>query len=121
MKPSFLIKFLNSFGFAFSGIKYALTTQLNMKIHLIASILVVLLGWYFNLSKIEWCCITFCIAMVIATELLNTSIELICDFIQPEKHKKIKHIKDISAAAVLITAIAAIVIAFIIFIPKLFC
>lgn len=111
-------KLVNSFKYAIEGFISSFKTERNMKIHVIAMILVVLLGMYLKLDIIEWCFITVAIVMVISAELFNTAIETIVDMVSPEKNPKAKIAKDISAAAVLILAIGAAIIGAIIFIPK---
>ncbi len=110
--------FFKSFTFAWNGLRVAFS-QRNMRIHGICAILVIVLGFYFSISAIEWCVLLLCIALVIAAECLNTAIELISDFIQPQKDEKIKIIKDVAAAAVLICAVFSVIIGCIIFIPKI--
>ncbi|QQL49268.1 diacylglycerol kinase family protein [Mucilaginibacter ginkgonis] len=112
-------KFLKGFTFAFNGLKYAFTTQVNFRVHTFATIVAVALGIYFHISPSEWCWIAACIAVVLITELLNTSIEILTDMVSPGYNVKAGHIKDISAGAVLVTAIFAVIVAGIIFIPKL--
>lgn len=91
----------------------------NFKIHIVATIMVITAGLYFKLSTTEWLAIIIVIGLVLLTELLNTAIENIADFISPERHEKIKMIKDIAAAAVLISAIVALVVGLLIFVPKI--
>lgn len=112
-------KIINSFKYAIEGFISSFKTERNMKIHILAMIIVIALGLYVKLSMIEWCVIAIIIALVIASELFNTAIETIVDMISPEKNPKAKLAKDISAAAVLALAIGAIVIGIIIFLPKL--
>lgn len=109
---------IKSFGFAFNGLKILIKEEHNSRIHLIAAIFVILAGFYFQISMMEWLAITFAIGFVIVLELINSTIENISDFISPEKNNSIKKIKDLSAAGVLISALTALVIGFIIFIPK---
>ena len=113
------MKLIHSFIYAFLGIKTALLTQVNVVIHFIAACIALALAYFLKVSSNEFCLIVICIAMVISAELFNTAIELICDFIHPQQNEKIKRIKDISAGAVLVTAIAAFVIGLFIFLPKL--
>lgn len=91
----------------------------NFKIHFVATIVVVAAGLYFKLSTTEWLAIIIVIGLVLVTELLNTSIENIADFISPARHEKIKTIKDIAAAAVLISTIVALVVGLLVFAPKI--
>lgn len=112
-------KLINSFRYAIEGFISSFKTERNMKIHILAMIVVVILGFYFKLDIVEWCFITLAIALVIGAELFNTAIETIVDMVSPEKNPKAKLAKDISAAAVLALAIGAVVIGVIIFIPKI--
>ncbi len=111
---------LHSFQYALRGIAQAFISQRNMKLHVIAVITVVGVGFCFNISKLEWIALTVCSGIVLSAELFNTSIEEMVNFVSPEKHPKAALIKDLSAGAVLVSAIMALVIAGIIFIPKLF-
>ena len=112
-------RLIKSFGYAVSGITYTLKTQNNFKIHLFVTLLVVFAGFYFKLSANEWLCILLVIGLVLATELVNTAIELLVDLVSPEYNIKAGRIKDIAAAAVFITAIIAVIMGALIFIPKL--
>lgn len=105
--------------YAWKGFKTAATSEHSIILQLIIALLMQLTGWYFNISPTAWILQTLAIGMVIATEMLNTAIEKIADFIHPEYHKKIKIIKDISAGAVFVAAITAIIIGLIIYIPLL--
>ncbi len=109
---------IKSFVFAFNGIKIVFKEEHNAQIHLVATCLVIALGFYFHIAKTEWLAIIFAIALVISLEIVNTAIEYIANFICNERNEVIKKIKDLSAAAVLVAAIAALLIGAIIFIPK---
>lgn len=117
--PYFLER-LNSFRYAFRGLYLLFAREPNAWLHLLATIGVVVLGYYFSLSTIEWMTIVLCVALVFALELLNSSIEVLCDTLHPKQHPGIKRTKDLAAGAVLIGAIGALVVACIIFIPKFF-
>lgn len=112
-------KLINSFKYAIEGFISSFKTERNMKIHVLAMIIVIALGVFLKLDKIEWCIITIAIVAVISAELFNTAIETIVDMISPEKNDKAKLAKDISAAAVLILAIGATIVGAIIFIPRI--
>jgi diacylglycerol kinase len=86
---------------------------------LLSAIVVLLLSVVFKISNTEWLAVTICIAFVIATEMINTSIEKLCDLVQKDFHPGIKKVKDIAAGAVLLSAICSLVIAVIIFLPKI--
>lgn len=110
---------IRSFGFAIAGLKTLFKEEHNSWIHLIIAIGVIILSFVLNISFGEWLAVVFAIGFVFVTEIMNTAIENIADFISLEKHSSIKKIKDLAAAGVLISAIIAIVIGSIIFIPKI--
>ena len=112
-------KRLESFRYAFSGLKLLLKYEHNSRIHLFVTLCVICAGFLFKISLSEWALIVLAIGSVFAMEIVNSSIEQLADFISPDKHKTIKSIKDIAAAAVLVVAIAAAIIGLIIFIPKI--
>lgn len=112
-------KLINSFKYAIEGFISSFKTERNMKIHVLATIVVILLGIYVKLNFVEWCVIAIAIAVVIAGELFNTAIETVVDMVSPEKNPKAKLAKDISAAAVLALAIGAAATGLLIFIPKI--
>jgi len=120
MNEKFSIKKrLKSFVFAWAGILVLLKEEHNARIHLAATIIVIFLGVWLNISKNEWGLIVLSLGGVWGMESINSAIENLADFISPEKHDKIKKIKDLSAAAVLFCAIAAATVGVIVFLPKL--
>lgn len=112
-------KIINSFKYAIEGIITSFKTERNMKIHILITVLVLTMGFLLKISKLEWILCIFAIAMVITAELFNTAIETIVDMITKEKHEKAKIAKDVSAGAVLVTAIGAVLVGIIIFLPKI--
>ncbi len=112
-------KLIRSFGYAFKGLAHAAATQLNFRIHLGASVLAVGLGVALHISVTEWQWIILCIALVLIAELFNTAIELLTDLVSPEYNKIAGHVKDVSAGAVVVAALFALVTGAIIFLPKL--
>jgi len=111
-------KRIKSFIYAFSGLKILFKEEHNARIHFIATICVVVAGLLLNLLTYEWISVVFAIGFVITMEIINSAIENIADFVSPEKHEKIKRIKDLSAAGVLVSAITALIIGLIVFLPK---
>ena len=109
----------NSFKYAFAGIKNFFSSQHNSWIHLIATTVVVFLAIIFHISWTEAIALTFAVGFVWVSELFNTGIEKIMDFISVEIDLRIKIIKDIAAAAVLVSAITALIVGCIVFIPKI--
>ena len=116
----FLNKRIKSFTYAFQGVAPVFKTQANIIIHSLAAIIVIALGLFCRLSSIEWIIEIGAIGFVFVCEFFNSALETLADFVSPEKHEAIKKVKDISAAAVLISAITAAIVGCIIFIPKLF-
>ena len=112
-------KFIQGFGYALNGIWHAAATQLNFRVHLVTALVTVYAGYALHISINEWLWIILCITMVLVAELFNTAIEFLTDLVSPEYNKKAGLVKDMGAGAVLITAICALVIGFIIFVPKL--
>lgn len=112
-------KLIKSFKYAFEGLTTAFKQEKNMKVHVLIAVLVLILGFALKISKIDWIICTFAIVMVITAELFNTAIETIVDMITMQKNKKAKIAKDVSAGAVLITAIGAAIVGIIIFSPKI--
>lgn len=113
------MKRLKSFKYAFNGLKILIKEEPNARIHLLASLVVVTLSIVFEINLMEWVAVVFCIGFVLVAETFNTSLENISDFVSPEKNEKIKTIKDLAAAAVLLSAFTALTIGLIIFIPKI--
>jgi diacylglycerol kinase len=111
-------KRLNSFRYAFAGLAELLRSQANARIHAGFTVIVVAAGFYFNLTPVEWCLIVFAIASVFSAEAFNTALENLTDLVSPEYHPLAGKAKDVAAAAVLLTAIGAAIVGFIIFLPK---
>lgn len=112
-------KFFQGFKYAFDGIKHAFQTQINMRFHVLAAAIAIIIGLSFKLSFIEWGFIALAIALVLSAELFNTALEALTDLATQEVHPLAKVTKDCAAGAVLITAIFAAIVACLIFIPKL--
>ena len=110
---------LDSFNAAIEGILYALKTQKNMKIHFIVALAILITSLFLELTKIELIALAFAIAFVIVSEVFNTAIEYSVDLVSPEQHQSTKTAKDISAGAVLLSAVNAAVIGYLIFFTKL--
>lgn len=108
-----------SFNHALDGFVHNIKTQPNFRFHLIATVCVVLLGIYLEISAIEWLVIIFTVNMVLVAEMVNTAIEAIVDLITLETRQDAKIAKDVSAAMVLVSAIMAIAIGLFIFLPKI--
>jgi diacylglycerol kinase (ATP) len=116
---SSLQKLIRSFGYAFKGISYAAVTQLNFRVHLVAMLTAVAMGFALHISVNEWQWIMLCITLVLVTELFNTAIETLTDLVSPGYNEKAGRVKDVAAGAVVITALFALLTGLIIFLPKL--
>ena len=110
---------LQSFSYAFRGINDALKSEPNLRIHLLLSIMAVLLAIYLKFTPIEHAILVLTMFLVFILEFINTLIEKLFDIIHPEYSEKIRFIKDMSAATVLLGAICSIVIGVLLFVPKL--
>ena len=119
LKQKGIKRFVKSFGYAVEGLKYAFKYEQNILAHTLATILVIIMGFVFNISFTEWLILLLIIGLVIATELINTSIEAVVDLITLEKHPVAKVAKDTAAAAVMVFAFIAVLIGIIIFVPKI--
>jgi diacylglycerol kinase len=117
---NFLSRRIKSFHHALDGIKYAYLYEQNMKLIILAMILVILAGFYFKITALEWLICILCFALVSATEMINTAIEATIDLITLKQHPLAKIAKDTAASATLIFCIASFIIACIIFIPYIF-
>lgn len=106
-----------SFKYALEGIWSSFKEEPNIKFHFLAGIVATLLGAYFKISQSQWLSLIICIGLVISVELTNTAIEEVVDSFTPEVHPAAKRAKDVSAAAVLVVSIMALVIGLIIFLP----
>jgi len=113
-------KFLQSFGYAIAGLFLVLKEQQNMRVHLLAIVVVTIAGAFLGLSAIEWSIIALTIGLVVVTEMMNTAIEVLVDLVSPEYNEKAGKIKDIAAGGVLLSAIIATVVAVYIFGNKIF-
>ncbi len=113
-------KLRNSFKYAFEGIGEAWRTEQNLKIHFVIMAIVIIAGFIFKISAMEWIVCLLLFAIVISLELINTAIETTVDIAMPDINEKAKYAKDIAAGAVLFSAIIAVIIGLIIFLPKIF-
>jgi len=113
-----LKKQIDSFAAAINGIVESISQEFHLKIHLIAIICVVFLGFYMSISKTEWLFLILTMSAVVCLEIVNSAIERLCDKVTKENDPLIKLAKDMAAGSVLITAISSVIIGCIIFIPK---
>ena len=113
-------KLIKAFSNAINGIRFCYRNEFNFRIHLVAILGVIIFSFITGISETECLIVTGCCMLVVVFEMMNTALEGICDQITSDFHPKIKIIKDISAGAVLVSAIGSCIIGCIIFIPKIF-
>ena len=107
------------FVHAFRGLYIFLKTTRNAKIHIFLGILAIILGCYLNISYTEWISLVLVIGLVFISEAFNTAIEIDIDLTSPEYHPYARDTKDVAAGAVLIGAVIALIVGFLIFVPKM--
>ncbi|NVN97448.1 diacylglycerol kinase family protein [Candidatus Nomurabacteria bacterium] len=108
-----------SFTHAIRGIGVLIKSTHNFWVHIFAAIVVTILGYILCISSIEWILLVFAIGFVMVTEAVNTAIEIDIDLTSPTFHPYARDTKDVAAGAVLISAIVAVIVGFIIFLPKI--
>lgn len=118
-KGSVLQRYLKSFLHAIDGIVYAVRYEHNMIIILLATLVTIFLGKFFDISVTEWLFCILIIGMVAATELINTAIEAVVDLETVKVHPLAKIAKDCASSATLIFCITALIGGLIIFLPKI--
>ena len=106
-------KQLKSFKAAFVGIGNAVKSEGHLRFLLVAAFYVIVFSFFYDLSKAQWAVVLLLIGAIIAAEFFNTAVENVCDLVTKEYNKRVKTAKDVSAAAVLVLSIAAVVVAFI--------
>jgi len=117
---TFSRKLLASFSNAFSGIQLLFRSQVNAQIELGITLMLIIAGFVFGISTMEWLVILLCIALVLSLEGINTAIELFADKLHPGFDSEIGKVKDVAAGAVLIASILASIIGIVIFAPRIF-
>ena len=112
-------KRIKSFSYAFAGLRVLFREEHNSWIHATAAICVIIAGFLFRIAPYEWIAIAIVIGMVLSSEILNSSLERTADFIKAERDDRKRDIKDLGAAAVLVSAISAAIVGLIVFLPKI--
>lgn len=114
------MKVIKAFSYALSGIRFCISQGFMMRLQLLIGSIVVAAALYFNISKMEWMVCIAAIFLVLAAEMFNTAMEQLCNLYSETYNPIVKTIKDVSAGAVLVLALAAALCGCIIFLPKLF-
>ena len=118
-RDNFIVERIRSIKFSLRGIWFLISTESSIKAQLFIVFLISLAGIYFDINTNEWLVQTLAIGLVLVAESLNTGIEKLADFVHPDYHEKIGFIKDVSAGSSGIAAIISLIIAGIIYIPKI--
>ncbi len=113
--PIDIPKFFRSVRYALKGLKVMVYSENNARIHLLATSVVVILGFYLNITKKDWVSLMICIVLVWVTEAINTAFEKTVDMVSPEYRKIAGEIKDLAAGAVLISAVFSVIVGIMIF------
>jgi diacylglycerol kinase len=114
------VKYKEKFFNAFRGFYVVYKTTRHLPIYIGTTTLVVIFGFYFDISLVEWMMLVFAVGFVMVSEIFNTSIEIDMDLTSPEYHPFARDTKDVAAAAVLFAVFVSIIIGMIVFLPKLF-
>lgn len=110
---------IKGMGYAIKGAWMLIRNEASIKVQVVIAVLITIAGFYYDISNTEWILQSLTIALVLSVEGLNTAIEEMADFVHPNRHPKIGYIKDVAAGAVFFTAIVAIIVACIIYLPKI--
>ena len=106
-----------SFGHAGRGVGSALRSEVHLRFHALATVLVIGLGLYCGITRLEWALVAISVASVWAAELMNTAIEALTDLASPAYHPLAGKAKDVAAGAVLLAALGALVVGALVFVP----
>lgn len=107
-----------SFSYAFKGLKYVLSSERNARLHVIFALLALVASIALRIALEEWLFVVISITLVFFAEIVNTALEKTLDLISQENNQLVKLIKDMMAAAVLVTAIGAVIVALVVFLPR---
>ncbi|MGB5376543.1 diacylglycerol kinase [Muriicola sp.] len=119
-KESFVKNRIKGFMYAAKGAILLLRTESSIQLQFLLAVVVTIAGFYYDISAVEWMIQTLAIGLVMGIEGVNTAIEKLSDYVQPNHDPKIGFLKDISAGAVMMVAVAASVVGLIIYLPKIF-
>ena len=113
------VKYDKKFSHALRGLRvfWATTKTMHLMTYIVATLVVIVLGFYFCISSLEWIAVIFSIGFVLVSEIFNTAVEIDIDLTSPQYHPYAKDTKDVAAAAVLLSVFTALIVGLIIFIP----
>lgn len=111
--------FIKSMGHAVDGIKYTTNHEKNFKIEILIALAVTIASYILKVSMLEWTILVLVIGMVLALEMVNTSIERCVDLVTKDYRELAKNAKDVAAGAVLVMSVFSVIIGILIFLPKI--
>lgn len=114
-----LIRLFKSFRYAWRGLATIIYDEHNVRIQLSVAILVCLAGVFLHISVFDWIAVVLASTFVILAETINSAIERTVDLLKPRLDQQVKEIKDIMAAAVLLSSLAALAVGLLVFLPKI--
>jgi diacylglycerol kinase len=109
------IRHIRSFKHAFNGIFHALLNEANFRVQVVIVILVIIFGKFYNISNVEWGLITVTMGLLLASELMNTTVEEIMDHFVKHDNQIAKVVKDLTAGFVLINALGSLIVLYLVF------
>lgn len=113
-------RLVKSFGFAAKGLKKVWQTEKNFRIHSVIALVVIILALFLEIQSFDYLLLLIVIALVLILEILNSSLERLVDMLSPGTHHFVKEIKDLLAAAVLLSAVLSVIVGVVVFWPYLF-
>jgi len=111
---------IQSFKYAFEGLWTIFKEEANFRIHICVGIIVIIAGFFYKIPRTDWLAIVICIVSVLIAEIFNTCIENVLDMLTTEYNPRVKKVKDMAAAAVLLVTILSVAVGILIFIPRIF-
>jgi diacylglycerol kinase (ATP) len=117
-RQSYIVRRFCAFKYAARGAWFLLRREPSIQVQAVIGLVVTIAGFYFDISTIEWIMQTLAISLVLGVEAINTALEELADYIQPNHDHKIGRLKDMAAGAVLFVALGAVVTGCLIYIPK---
>ena len=117
--PGLIRRRVASFGYAFRGVWAALRTEVHLRFHALATVVVLGFGFYFSISRLEWALVALAVGLVWSLELVNTAVEAVVNLVSPDYHPLAGRAKDVAAGAVLVGAVAALAVGLLVFGPRI--
>lgn len=117
--PGLIRRRVASFGYAFRGVWAALRTEVHLRFHALATVVVLGFGFYFSISRLEWALVALAVGLVWSLELVNTAVEAVVNLVSPDYHPLAGRAKDVAAGAVLVGAVVALAVGLLVFGPRI--